>query len=674
MAMTRSPRLISRIGLLVALGLFVVARRFLRDPASGQTLFPVLMKLVLVVGAGSLLAGTALQAMRWSKSKGARKRAEGTLLLCYGALILAGIVYFFTTATGMGWLGLDELSAQAARRYDVVMTVLAALLAACAVIPALLMEATVGEVTTDEDDDAVELSRTREMGLAGLTIALAAGFLMVTCNVAREKNIRKDVSYMRTSQPGESTRKIVETMSEPVRALLFFPELNEVGGEVKAYFQELARQTKGKVVVEQHDRLLSITLARKYQVGKDGTVVLVRGADDKEKHGKFELDTDIEKHRRRDGKLRVLDQTVNTELLKILREKRKAYLTVGHGEINDPDSLPPHMRGRLPDARTQVIKNILTALNYESKNLGAMDGLVTKIPDDATFVMVLGPKQAFAPAELDTLARYLDDGGRLLIAMDPEGDFRLGPLEGRLGTGLGEERPGQDARIGIVTDDKNYLPQRGNESDRRLALTNQFSSHASTTSLSRGDARNGILLETAGILTDREFTVAGEKPKRTYVIRTMGEAWVDYDGDLRPGAEEKRDRYNVGAAIEGAKRKTADGGEADGFRAMVFSDQDLFADRMVQTRTGQIFVETNGRSLPIDAIRWLGGEETISGIINDEKDKEIKQTKREQAAWFTATTILAPLALFGAGMLFGRPRRRRASASPSSASAKESTP
>lgn len=659
MAMIRAPRLISRIGLIVAFLLFVLAQRFLRDPVSGQALFPVVRQLTIAIALFLLVGGTVLQALRWAQSKHNGRKAEGALLLCYGALILAGVVYFLTTKTGMGWIGLDDLSPKGARKYDVAMSVLAGILAACAVIPAVLMEATIGEWTTDADDDAVELRRTREMGMAGLSIALALAFLMVTCNVARDKNIRKDVSYLKTSQPGPSTRKIVEAMNEPVRVLLFFPELNEVGGEVKGYFDELARLTKGKVVVEEHDRLLSVTLAKKYQVSKDGTVVLVRGADAKEKHGKFELDTDIEKHRKRDGKLRVLDQTVNTELMKIMREKRKAYLTVGHGEINDPDSMPPHLRGQLPDARTQVIKNILTQLNYESKNLGTMDGLASQIPEDATFVMVLGPKQAFDPAELDTLAAYVDGGGKLLVAMDPQGDFRLGPLEGRLGVGLGELRPGEDARIGIVTDDKNFLPQRRNESDRQLALTNQFSSHASTTSLSRGDARNGILLETAGILTDREFTVPGAKPTRTYVIRTMGEAWVDYDGDFKAGPAEKRDRYNVGAAIEGPKGKAPDGSETDGFRAMVFSDQDLFADHMVQSRTGQIFVETNGRSLPVDAIRWLGGEERISDIVNDERDPEIKQTKREQAAWFTATTIVAPLALFGIGMLFGRPRRKR---------------
>lgn len=659
MAMTSLPRALSRNGVILALALFIIARRFLRDPAADHALFPTFYKLSIGIALLLLVGGTAMQLVRWIKSHGARRRAETLLLGCYGLLILAGIVYFFTTKTGMGWIGLDDLTAKGARRYEVVMLVIAAILAGCAIVPAALMEMTVGEWTTDADDDAVELRRMSEMGLAGLSIALAAGFLMVTCGVAREKNIRKDVSYLRTAQPGESTRKIVESIEGPVRVHLFFPELNEVGGEVKGYFDELARLTKGKVVVESHDRLLSATLAKQYQVQKDGTVVIVKGADAKEKPTKFEISTEMDAHRKRDGKLRVLDQTVNTELMKLLREKRKAYMTVGHGEINDPDSLPSNVRDKLPSARAQVIKQILAGLNYEVKNLGAMDGLASAVPDDATFVMVLGPKSAFDPAELETLVRYVDGGGKLLVAMDPEGDFRLGPLEGRLGVGLGDARPGADARIGLLVDDKSHYRMRNNESDWDMPLTNQFSSHPSTTELARGDARQGILLQTASFLTDREFNVAGEKPKRTYVIRSMAESWIDFDRDHKVGADEKRDRYNIGAAIEGPKTKKPDGTDGDGFRAMVFSDQDLFSDHAVQTQNGKIFLETNGRSLPIDAVRWLGGEEMTIGLVNDEKDKEIKQTKRQQAGWFTATTIVAPLVVFGLGMLLGRPRRRR---------------
>ena len=40
--------------------------------------------------------------------------------------------------------------------------------------------------------------------------------------------------------------------------------------------------------------------------------------------------------------------------------------------------------------------------------------------------------------------------------------------------------------------------------------------------------------------------------------------------------------------------------------------------------------EPNGGPLVVDAVRWLGGEEIYSGQINNETEKEIKQTAREQ--------------------------------------------
>jgi hypothetical protein len=207
----------------------------------------------------------------------------------------------------------------------------------------------------------VEFQRVREMGVSGLTIGLAAALLFVTCNVAKQKNVKKDVSYFKTAAPGESTRKIVSSMKEPVRVLLFFPEVNEVGEEVEGYFRELARQT-GKIAIERHDRMVSAQLAQKYQVqkrrhrGPHQAAATATTADAGARRptssaSSISTPTSI-KARRQTGKLRILDQTVNTELLKLVREKRKAYLTVGHGELNDPDSLPPQARGRFPDAKS----------------------------------------------------------------------------------------------------------------------------------------------------------------------------------------------------------------------------------------------------------------------------------------------------------------------------------
>ncbi len=145
--------------------------------------------------------------------------------------------------------------------------------------------------------------------------------------------------------------------------------------------------------------------SRKYKVSKDGVIVLVRtkpaseppadptkAAEPDEKSQTLDIDTELEKARKGAGKLRNLDREVNAALMKLVRDKRKAYVMTGHGEINDPDSLSPALREQLPEARTTMIKSILRDQNYEVKDLGAMDGLVDAIPvDDATIVMVLAP-------------------------------------------------------------------------------------------------------------------------------------------------------------------------------------------------------------------------------------------------------------------------------------------
>jgi hypothetical protein len=111
----------------------------------------------------------------------------------------------------------------------------------------------------------------------------------------------------------------------------------------------------------------------------------------------------------------------------------------------------------------------------------------------------------------------------------------------------------------------NYTPERGQPTDRALALTNGFSSHPSTTSLSRGAANQAILLQTSGAL-DRAGV---HRPRRQaqahdhHALDGRG-SWLDLDGNHAfDAATEKRDRYPVGAALEGPKRKLPDGTDGD---------------------------------------------------------------------------------------------------------------
>ncbi len=601
-----------------------------------------------------ILGVTAARAWTMSSSTGARRRVERTLLLCHLGTALALVLYVLTTDWGLAKLNLTDT---AATHFHGAVTVLYLAVLTASVVPLLIAELSLGialrtafDVQRGGDAEAgVEYFRVRELGWSGLSVGLALSFLMVTCQVADQRNVQRDVSYFKTSSPGESTVKMVASSSDPLRVLLFFPDANEVKSQVLGYFQALA-QASGRLVVEVHDRLADAELAGKYKVVKDGTVVLLRGTGDKEKSQTLDIDPDITRARTSTSKLRNLDREVNSALLKVLRDKRKAYLLVGHGEINDPDSVPADIKARVGQHATTVLRKRFADLNYEVKNLGLLD-LAKDVPDDATIVVVLAPAVPLQPAEWAALERYLDRGGHLLLALDPNASPSLGSLEGKLAIKM---LPGH------LTDEEKFVPLRRTLSDRRAVLTNQFSAHASTTTLSR-NPDHPVIFNDAGALDDAPYTGKPElAPKKTFTIRSQDSSFLDLNDNFAfDAATEKKQRWNIAAAIEGPKN-----GDKDGYRAAVFADVDLFADILARDPLGRpvmlMLADAAGGGVVEDVVHWLGGEEVFSGEIVSEDDKPIQHTKNQDVMWFMLTIIGFPLLVLTLGLL-GTTRRRRGS-------------
>jgi hypothetical protein len=606
------------------------------------------------IGVVLLLGVTGARAWTTSATTGARRRVERALLLCHLGTVLMMVLYALTTDWGVAKLGLSDTGAT---HFRGAVTVLYLAVLVASIVPLLMAELSLGtalrtafDVKGDltAEDAGVEYFRVRELGWSGLSVGLALSFLMMTCHVASERNVSRDVSYFKTSSPGESTRKMFASSSEPMKALLFFPEANEVKDQVKAYFSSAASAT-GRLTVEVHDRLSDAEIAGKYKVVKDGTIVLVRGTGDKEKSQTIDIDPDIAKSRSSSSKLRNFDREVNTALTKLMRDKRKAYVMVGHGEMNDPESLPAEYKGKVPERKSESFKKALADLNYEVKNLGLVE-LSKDIPDDATLVIALAPSVPLQPGEWDSISRYLDRGGHLLLALDPKGQTSMGPLEGRFALKM---MPGD------LTDEVQFLPQRGKMADRRIVVTNQFSAHASSTSLSRLVDR-GILLIDSGALEDVPFAgKPAEAPKKTVTIRSMETSFLDLNDNFAfDGGNEKKQRWNISAAVEGNGGKAKDGKEP--YRAMLFADVDLFSDLFGRDPLGRVTPFLASGPLLADAVRWLGGEELFTGEIVSEDDKPIQHTKNQDVAWFILTLVGAPIIVLTLGLL-GTTRRRRSS-------------
>jgi hypothetical protein len=608
--------------------------------------------MLTMLGVVLVIATTGVRAWTTFGTQGSRRKIERTLLICQVGALVALLLYSLTTDWGLAKF---DMATESKERFEKAMTAIFAIVLLASVVPVLMVELSLGMArrvrfdmtSSDAPEQGVEYRRVRELAWSALSIALAASFLMVTCKVTSERNVQKDLSYFKTSSPGDSTKAIVKASPEPITVMLFFPKANQVGDQVRDYFQALASAT-GKIKIETGDRAKDPALATKYKVTKDGTIVAIRGTGEAEKFQSMDLDTDFEKARKGAGKLRNLDREVNSLMMKLSREKRKAYLMTGHGEINDPDSIPPELKDRVPNRSTTKLKGALTELNYETKELGLMD-LAKDVPDDASVVVMLAPTLALQLIEWEALKRYVDKGGRLLIALDPKAERSLGLLEPVLGLRF---NPGD------LTDDKAFYPQRGTPADRRFALTNQFSSHASTTTLSRS-VDKGLVLIDSGALEEVPFA-PGTSPTRTMTVRSMDSSWLDFNNNFTFDAgSEKRQRWNIGAAIEGPKLKDGDGKDKDGFRALVFADADLFADVVVPGGMGRAQVIMVAGPLFYDAIRWLGGEEVLSGEVVSEDDKPIKHTKDQDTKWFIMMIIGAPALVFILGVTLGNWARRR---------------
>jgi len=282
--------------------------------------------------------------------------------------------------------------------------------------------------------------------------------------------------------------------------------------------------------------------------------------------------------------------------------------------------------------------------------------LLHGVPDDATIVMLLAPTIGLQPAEWESLSKYLDKGGRLLIAMDTTADPSMGSLEGKLGVKF-NPLP--------LTDDQAYLSQRGTPAERRFVATTQLSAHPSTTSMSR--AAKGLVLVESGTLEDT--TVLGTPPKKTVTIRSMDSAFLDLPDAEGKGnytfdaGTEKRQRYNLAEALEGPKLKGEDGKDKDGWRVLVFADADIFGDALVQNAMGRagvtMIANIFGGDILDDSVKWLGGEEVFAGDVVSEDDKPIQHTKSQDAVWFTLTIVGMPLVVLALGLVGTWARRRK---------------
>ncbi len=598
---------------------------------------------------------------------GARQEIENTLALLSLAGLIGVLLYFSTTDAGLAKLGLDRLEVPARERIIGVVRIVWISLVWLTLLPMVFAEIALYPMRNAEQPES---RRVRAAAAAGLALAMAAVYGGLFVFSADAADLKVDFSYFKTSKPGEATIKIARQIKGPVRIIGFFPDVNEVKTEVAAYLNALA-QGIPNIKVEFKDRLLYPKIADQYRAFKDGEIILAKGGENQ----KFSLlNTDISDQSTRDT-LKKLDEKFQEVLLKLVRTRRTVYLTTGHGEINDGDRSAGIGHG------SQVVRKLLENQNYAVRDLGLTQGLGKEVPADTDVVLVLGPAEPFAPEELATLRRYVEQGGKLLLALDPDRttdrQFDLvknGTAPSAAVPSTTTERPQLQALADIaglvlqpalLANANQHLAARQNKSDRALIYTSSFSSHASVSTLSRYAPRAALIVGGSGSL-ERGKDAKGDI---NFTVRSMMGTFADTNSDYEKQDAEKSEVFNMAAAItrdlspqpakkdEGKKDPQAKKPEAEKKEARIFvtADADCFTDTFLgQFNANQAYF--------YDAVRWLGGEESFAGQQSTEEDVRIQHSRKEDTAVFYSTIFGFPALVLGAGLFISRRSRRRMTA------------
>src|SRR6266851_3968844 len=238
--------------------------------------------------------------------------------------------------------------------------------------------------------------QTRYGTLAATSVLIVLGILIAINYIGARQNKRWDLTVSKQFSLSDQSRNVLTKLDSPLQVLVFAqePEFPRYRDKLREY-----EYVSKKVTTEYIDPDKKPTVAKQNQIQQFGTIVFnYKGRTER-------VTADNE-------------QDITNGIIKVVSgQQRKIYFTQGHGE---KDTVSAERDGY------NAIAAALGRENYTvDKVVIAQQGAV---PDDASIVIVAGPRTDFFAPEVEALKKYLDKSGKLLLELDPPDKVDSPPL------------------------------------------------------------------------------------------------------------------------------------------------------------------------------------------------------------------------------------------------------
>ena len=454
--------------------------------------------------------------------------------------------------------------------------------------------------------------------LTMVSVLVVLGILVAINYIGAQQKKRWDLTANKQFSLSDQSRSVLAKLDSPLQVQVFAQEQDFARYQDKMKEYEYASK---KVSAEYIDPDKKPTIAKQNQIQQYGTIVL-------NYKGRTERVTSDQ------------EQDLTNAIIKVVSgQQKKVYFTQGHGE---KDTAVSDREG---------YSAIAAALGHENytveKLVVAQQGA---IPDDASIVVVAGPKIDFFPPEIDALKKYLDKAGKVLLMLDPPDKADAPPLTNLIA--LAHDW-GVDVGNDVVVDVSGMGRLIG--TDASVPVAANYPSHAIT-------KNGGFNFLTAFPMARSTTPVSGGVNGHTAqsFVETGARSWAETDikGLLTSGEvsldESKGDKKGpvvIGSAVSATataappaneKPESRDAPKPE-TRVAVIGDSDFAAN-------GGLGIQGN-RDLFMNIVGWLSQQENLISIRPKEADdRRITLTASNQAFINWLSLVFIPGAVFGTGV------------------------
>lgn len=425
------------------------------------------------------------------------------------------------------------------------------------------------------------------------------GVVVLLVYISDRHSLSWDLTKTKQHTLSPQTLKVVKAIDKEVTVVAFY----DVNSRDFLRVRDLLKRYEAvnpKIKVRVVDPRAEPALARQYEVTGTGVTV---------------FETDGRRERVSFGG----EKEFTGALLKVTRDKKPTvYFLQGHGE-HDPNSFGDEGYGAL--------KSGLERLNYQVRELKLLTEKT--MPKDCDVLVIAGAQRELFPQEKQAIKSYLDKGGRLLLALEPDPAPSFNDWL---------EEWGLEAKSGIVVEPANNIL-----GDAAAIFAFGFRFHDVTRPFQKA-RQEAVLFITARPL--KRKTDGTTSVTLTELIETSASSWREekFQGVVKKDPNEESGPFILAAAVEKSatkKKKT---------RVVVIADSDFASNQFIRNLLNGAFIA--------NCIHWLAEEDVLLDIPPKEEPPQTLLLSRQQTIFtFVWSVIALPLAILVSGLFTWLSRR-----------------